>query len=239
MLPNRRWFQIATSALAGIGLIAVLAAGGFGFSALLKTRHQVPDSRAAVADVVATPGASAETPPVALPPPPGFAMAAAAHSISRAQPGPEALRTETEQNAGATTPKATDNGSRTLPSGRPDLSVSIVDTGILAGGEKGEFRHADAVNASDYPAVLFEVANIGTAVSDQWEFSATLPTIAGFFNSETQPKIAPGDRIRYTLGFRPISRPEGTVVITVDPHNRLRDPNRANDTARTVFTLAR
>lgn len=76
----------------------------------------------------------------------------------------------------------------------------------------------------------------GTAVSKKWKFAANLPTDYGDFQSELQNELSPGDRVRFTIGFRhPRRQGENPAVITVDPQNELHDANRANDHATTTI----
>lgn len=124
---------------------------------------------------------------------------------------------------------------RTLPGGVPDLGVRIIDIGMVDEAS-GDFVHATSTRRGAQAAVVFEVSNIGTAVSKKWQFAANLPINYGDFQSELQSELAPGDRVRFTLGFRhPRARGANQVVITVDPRNELRDANRDNDYATTTI----
>lgn len=219
MYQESRWLEVGIGVLAIIGLLAVFVAGILGIRALLNVRGTGGPSDG-IAGIGVPPPPAPPPPPAEAPPPPVGAM-----------PPPAII---------AGPPRTTvypQSGYRAVPGGTPDLSVQIIDTGILVGGEGGEFRHTDAVGPNEFPALVFDIMNAGTAVSESWEFSATLPTFAGFFSSETQARLAPGDRIRFTLGFRPLNRAgPTTAVITIDPTNRLRDARRANDVATTTFT---
>lgn len=153
-------------------------------------------------------------PPAAKPPPP---------ATVRVVPGPAKVSTYP-------------GGSqyRILPNGVPDLSISVIATGLID-DSTGEFQPAAAVTRLQQAGVVFDVTNIGAAVSDQWRFSTNLPTFAGLFTSDPQPALAPGERIRFTIGFRYLilSGPNA-VVFTLDPGNSIRDANRSNDVATTT-----
>lgn len=116
-----------------------------------------------------------------------------------------------------------------------DLAVTIIGTGVLdAAG--GAFRSQETISRGEQPAILFEVINLGGVSSERWRFTAGLPTFAGQFSSPEQPPLAPGERVRFTLGFLELNGPGANrAVITVDPENRLRDADRENDFAAAVL----
>ncbi len=218
MNERSRWIKIAMGVFSAIGVIAIFTAGVLGARVLVRSaRGNPPANEAASIGAPEPPDKPAPPPANALPPPPGTVLRPPRVIPPDSQPP---------------TPS---------PAGISDLAAEIVDTGILAGGPSGTFKSAPSIRPDDYPAIVFDVVNIGTAVSERWEFSATLPTLGGFFKSETQPPLAPGDRIRFTLGFRPVGAPSGpggaAAVITVDPLNRLIDRNRKNDSATLTFTV--
>ena len=114
------------------------------------------------------------------------------------------------------------------------MSVSVNATGRID-DSTGEFQPAATVTRVQQAGVVFEVTNIGTAVSDPWRFSANLPTFAGVFTSDPQLALAPGERIRFTIGFRYLTQSgPNAVVFTLDPGNAIKDSNRANDVATTT-----
>lgn len=118
-----------------------------------------------------------------------------------------------------------------LPNGTPDFSVQIIDVGIID-DLTGAFVATSSVGSGRQAAVVFDVSNIGTAVSEPWQFGAKLPTVGGDFTSEVQQSLAPGDRIRFTIGFQNLNQlGENTATFTVDPSEKLKDASRANNTA--------
>lgn len=126
--------------------------------------------------------------------------------------------------------------ARVLTNGVPDLAVRIVDTGIIRDGTD-EFVHATSTPRGAQAGVVFDVENVGTAVSQKWRFSVILPILYdNVFNSDIQDPLAPGEKVRFTIGFRnPRFGGDGAVVVAVDPHNEIRDANRDNSSARTVI----
>ncbi len=120
------------------------------------------------------------------------------------------------------------------PASPPDLSLQIVDTGILNGDV---FTYATSVQLGQKAAVVFDVRNIGGNVSPEWNFSAEIPTLSPNFISETQSALAPGEGIRFTIGFNDIKGSgTNTVSFVVDSSKIVsNDPNRTNNTASTTL----
>lgn len=132
-------------------------------------------------------------------------------------------------------PPPTAKSVRIDANGVPDLTVRVITTGIM-NAATGELRPAPSVGQGERAGVMFDVINIGTAVSGRWRFSANVPTLGGSFASESQAPLAPGDRVRFTIGFGDLIRSgENAAVFTVDPGNELKDANRANDTATAIL----
>ncbi len=121
-------------------------------------------------------------------------------------------------------------------SGRVDLEVRIIDTGII--NSNNEFMATSSMSTTGQGAIKFSVTNIGSKTSDNWTFNAVLPTFPmHIFHSTGQAKLAPGDRIDFTLGFDQLNHEltEGVITINVDPsgsiHNEVtRDNNIAQVT---------
>lgn len=222
---NTRWFDAAITILAAIGLIAIFAVGIIGAKRLVQKRLNsqtasgagVPAPAPDQAAIAAEPESAADVQVSVLP------SAAPVPSVLPA-PVPEP----------ANTPAIPPPASLPLPNPIPDFAVTMVDAGIITAG--GDFRHATSVSRGEEPAIVFDIANIGTAVSERWQFTAVLPTFGGQFTSQSQLPLAPGDRVRFTLGFRDLARQgENAAVITIDPTNSLKDRNRTNDSAMARF----
>lgn len=117
------------------------------------------------------------------------------------------------------------------PQGIPDLTMAVVAVGAIDGAT-GAFSATSSVRRVDQIGIVFEVTNVGTALSSPWHFTAILPTVGGGFTAPIQLPLAPGDRVRFTIGFRsPNQAGANAAVFTIDPANALRDANRANDVA--------
>ena len=115
-----------------------------------------------------------------------------------------------------------------------DLSINIVDTGIL---NNDIFVHATSVQPGQKAAVVFDVKNIGGKASSEWIFSAQIPTPSANFTSETQAGLAPEEGIRFTMAFSNLlSSGTNNVSFTVDPSVRISsDPDRKNNAASTTL----
>ena len=127
------------------------------------------------------------------------------------------------------------------PSGTADLSVKIIDVGIVS-RSSSEFTATSSVRATDRAAVRFTVENLGTKVSDSWTFSAVLPTSPAYiFDSQSQRVLLPGERIEFTLGFDSIVAPTDTalahITINIDPTNSLREVTKNNNIAKTTIIV--
>lgn len=128
------------------------------------------------------------------------------------------------------------------PNGFVDLSARVIELGVVD-KVTGAFTASSSPNriGSTYRvAVRFAIENLGTRTSGQWTFNAVLPTYPShIFSSPSQPVLAPGDRIEFTLGFDSmIDANETTFTINVDPSSRINEPNKNNNilqyTVRTV-----
>lgn len=121
---------------------------------------------------------------------------------------------------------------RIAPNGVPDLKVDVIDVGIINPVD-GQFSHATSTSKNTEIGVIFDISNAGTAVSNKWRFQAHLPIVYDSdFLSEFQEPLKPGEKVRFTLGFKnPWRNGENSIVLTIDPQNELRDANRGNDSA--------
>lgn len=213
-----RWgprFSLAVYTLAAIGLVSVLGVGAFGVVRLVRFRADAAISPE-TASVAADAGNAANT---------VSAGQVAPTPLPAAEPAPPVVVTRRP----APVPAPVSNA-------RADLAIQVHDTGIIE-PLSGQFRHAENINFGDQPAVVFDVTNLGSARSEGWQFSANLPTFAGLYTSPDQHSLDPGERIRFTLGFRDLARTgSNTATITLDPANRVSDSNRANDVATATFT---
>jgi len=121
-----------------------------------------------------------------------------------------------------------------FPGGIPDLMVQIIDTGII--DDAGNFIHATSTGQNQQTGIIFDVWNLGTAISGSWRFLGELPTFAGDFASEPQNSIAPGEKIRFTIGFRSLKDlGPNKVKIVIDPQHELKEVGTTNNTAEATI----
>lgn len=78
----------------------------------------------------------------------------------------------------------------------------------------------------------FTVKNIGTNVSNRWDFSYNLPTSATQRPVTNQRALNPGDAIEYTLCYeRPRAGDNRTISVRVDTGRDVDESNEGNNTA--------
>ncbi len=119
--------------------------------------------------------------------------------------------------------------------GAANLAVQIINVGII-NEATGVFSHATSVNANQRAGIVFDVMNIGGVASQQWKFRAALPAAGGDYLSDAQDPIAAGAKIRYTIGFKDLTKTgENVAAITIDPPNQISDADRTNNTATTTI----
>lgn len=83
------------------------------------------------------------------------------------------------------------------PNGYTDLAVSYLGVGSY---NNQKFVPSAVLDNDGQSAVKFEVKNIGTKTSRDWNFEATLPN-GVTYTSKTQEPLKPNERAEYTLGF--------------------------------------
>jgi hypothetical protein len=141
---------------------------------------------------------------------------------------------------GSRTEKTYTLGASSTPTavigGKPDLVPKILEVGVID-KTTNVFTATSSLFVGDRIAVRFEVENIGTADSGNWQFSAVLPTIPmHIFESEGQQSLAPGDRIEYTLGFDNVEpNVDGRFVVNVDPTSSVPEASDINNIASTTI----
>jgi len=120
--------------------------------------------------------------------------------------------------------------------GLPDLSISLLSTGIL--DANGIFEAQPVVYQGQRAAVQVIVTNVGTNVSGPWILQAPLPTNTPgeVFTSYPQQSLAPGDSSKLTLSFDDlIDQNTSSMVITVDPYDQIDESNRSNNQVTVTF----
>ncbi|MBM3272115.1 hypothetical protein FJY94_02415 [Candidatus Kaiserbacteria bacterium] len=116
------------------------------------------------------------------------------------------------------------------PAGQPDLAVTIIAVGYIDPGTD-QFVVGAPTMPSALSAVQFDIANVGSATTGSWVFSAVLPTGTGFvYRSPSQVPLAPGEHILNTLRFSGTAVNGETFTVTASD---TRDMNTKNDSAST------
>ena len=134
-------------------------------------------------------------------------------------------------NTNATTKVVTTTSNRQNLYGLPDLSVRILETGII-NRYTGLFGASSYISSSDRVGIKFEVSNIGTNVANSWRFNASLPTNPyQLYPGGVQNPLYPGDKIQFTIGFDNIQQRSGNqVTINIDPDNTIIESSESNNT---------
>ncbi len=127
-------------------------------------------------------------------------------------------------------------------SGRVDLVVNIIDTGII--NSDNVFVPTSPISATKHKgAIRFSVTNIGSKTSDKWTFNTVLPTFPmHIFHSTGQKALNPGDRIDFTLGFDQLNQDlsEGVITVNVDPSGSIyNEINRNNNIAQVTIKIVK
>lgn len=84
------------------------------------------------------------------------------------------------------------------PNGQTDLAVRLVGVGHLA--SNGNFIPRGNIKTDARGAFQFEVRNIGTKTSTEWDFIAKL-TSGTDYDAPAQNPLKPQERVLFTLGF--------------------------------------
>lgn len=122
--------------------------------------------------------------------------------------------------------------------GKPDLLVTITQTGYLTTNNTNSFVASKTVPNNERGAVKFTVTNVGTNVSGRWDFEAVLPTTSSYtFHSDTQESLRPGEKIDYVLGFDSARNGDREITVTVDPDHDVSESNESNNEDSATVTI--
>jgi hypothetical protein len=115
-------------------------------------------------------------------------------------------------------------------SGKPDLEVTLISTGIIDPASK-QFLQTNYAGFNDEIAMRFVVKNIGTNISGAWKLRINTPSrTTPYYDSESQVSIKPGDKIVYTTSFdSPVNVGVNTAYITADPLNAVDEISESNN----------
>jgi hypothetical protein len=141
-------------------------------------------------------------------------------------------------------------GVITTGDGRADLSVRILQTGILS--YNNQFVPASTVNGtngafggnfrtSDRVAVQFEITNQGRSASGMWNFRAELTgngyPSKNYENPQYESSIPAGGRAVYTIAFDNIQIGSNTITIFLDNLNQVNEFNEGNNIGSVGFNV--
>lgn len=122
--------------------------------------------------------------------------------------------------------------------GKPDLQVTITQTGYLTTNNTNSFVSSKTVPNNERGAVKFTVTNMGTNVSGTWDFEAVLPTTSSYtFQSDTQESLRPGEKIDYVLGFDSARNGDREITVTIDPDHHVSESNESNNEDSATVTI--
>ena len=244
MAPSR---QAAINGLAVVGFVALVAAGIW--LAIYSTRF-VPTvvnrigSAAVYLGSVFTP---ADEPALSVVPNPtasttiSFGNASSTVSTNTTSK----VTAPAKPKPAATTPgEKTDGtyqigGTANVLSGLPDFSITIVAVGYLATTSADSFVATSTVPSGSRSAVKFTIKNVGTNVSGQWRFSASIPTqVSYIYQSQLQQSLNPGDSIEYVLGFDQANRGSNqTVSVSANFDRAVAETDYSNNNASANLTI--
>ncbi len=115
--------------------------------------------------------------------------------------------------------------------GYADLTVTNVVLGYLTSADTASFVASSTIPSGMRGAVKFSIVNTGTNTTGAYDFEAVLPaTSSGYhFFSGKQKALLPGEREAFVLGYD--SARTGTITITVDSDNTIKEVSESNNTA--------
>lgn len=124
-------------------------------------------------------------------------------------------------------------------SGLPDLVTNIIAIGYLTSQSTDSFVVSSTVPSGSRPAVRFVVKNVGTNVTGQWRFSASIPTpVNQIYQSPMQQSLNPGDYIEYILGFdQAISGNDKMISVSANFDRAFTELTTDNNSDSTKITI--
>jgi hypothetical protein len=136
--------------------------------------------------------------------------------------------------------------------GASDLSVVILDTGIL-NGYNGQYVQTNSVRTTDQVRIHFVVKNLGGTATGPWTLTTNLPVSNNYNNNSTtnyysgnnsnsngaiQASLAPGAIADFFLTFTGLQTTGySNITITVNPAGGYADANPSNNTATTYLNV--
>jgi subtilase family serine protease len=113
----------------------------------------------------------------------------------------------------------------------PDLSVKILDTGVMTGGVS-TYQAKSSVSDAENAAIRFEVENKSSKSTGSWSFDLEYPEDQEF-NSGNQTSLAPGEKRIYTVRINLPEDEENDVKVIVDPNDNIDEENESNNSDST------
>ena len=232
--------QAAVNALATVGFIALLV---LGITLAIYSSRYVPIAISKLTGPTTPPSSLAVVPAATSPSNAGTLSATTTTTLTpplaavATAPATQSTPTNTAYPASNANTSATSHAN--APYGLPDLSVTIIATGYLAGDATDSFVPANIIPPGARPAIKFSIANDGTNTTGPWNFLAQIPTMTGtVFNSPTEPSLNPGDHTVFTLGFnQAIPGPAQTMTVVADPNNTIFESDEGNNSAAAAVTI--
>lgn len=138
--------------------------------------------------------------------------------------------TDKSKNSESTNKNTTYVPVQKVYSGKSDLEVTLVSTGIIDPASK-QFIQTNYAGYNDEVAIRFIVKNIGTNVSGAWKLRINTPSrTTPYYDSDNQISIKPGDKIIFTTSFdSPVAIGINTAYITADPLNEVDESLETNN----------
>ena len=119
---------------------------------------------------------------------------------------------------------------------KADLYIITKDSGTFV---NNIFVPKTNFQTYESPVIRFDIGNDGNTPTGAWKFNAALPTNPGeIFSSPTQPSLAPGEIIEYTLTLANLASSGNNIVsINVDAGQSVNELSETNNIA--IMTLTR
>ncbi len=130
-------------------------------------------------------------------------------------------------------------GRASDPNGYTDLTARVIEVGYM--DPSGAFVASSTPSRQYRIAVRFAIENVGSKTSNEFTFSAVLPTFPPYtYFSPAQVALGPGDRIEFTIGFDSFEQDNtGDFVVNVDPSARVNERDKANNIIRYTVTVVK
>lgn len=123
-------------------------------------------------------------------------------------------------------------------SGKPDLEISLISTGIIDPATK-KYIQTNYGGYNDEIGIKFEVKNVGSNVSGSWKLRINAPSrTTPYFDSDNQVSIKPGDKIVFTATFdSPSAVGINTAYITIDPLGLIDESSKSNNSLQVPIKI--